>query len=209
MSAEEQNTFEEILKAAKEEFLENGFQRASLRRIVKNAGVTTGAFYGYFKNKEELFSALVEPTATEFIETFLSIQRDFAVMSADEQAREMSSASGSGVDWMVEYAYGHFDEFKLLICAADGTSYSDFVHRIVAIETEYTYHFIDVLKNGGYDVITPEENLMHILVSTLFDAFFEFIIHDMPKSKAMEYIHTLRDFYTAGWNKILCLPQTP
>ena len=29
------------------------------RNIVKNAGVTTGAFYGYYKSKEELFDALV------------------------------------------------------------------------------------------------------------------------------------------------------
>ena len=29
-----------------------GLSRASLRQIVKNAGVTTGAFYGYFSSKE-------------------------------------------------------------------------------------------------------------------------------------------------------------
>ena len=34
------------------EFLDKGFQGASLRQIVKNAGVTTGAFYGYFSSKE-------------------------------------------------------------------------------------------------------------------------------------------------------------
>lgn len=28
-------------------------QAASLRNIVKTAGVTTGAFYGYYKSKEE------------------------------------------------------------------------------------------------------------------------------------------------------------
>ena len=41
-------TLEKIQEAALAEFLEKGFQGASLRQIVKNAGVTTGAFYGYF-----------------------------------------------------------------------------------------------------------------------------------------------------------------
>ena len=59
MSETEKTTLERILSAAMREFLEKGYQSASLRNIVKTAGVTTGAFYGYFKSKEELFGALV------------------------------------------------------------------------------------------------------------------------------------------------------
>lgn len=40
------STLERIHLAAKAEFLEKGYQAASLRNIVKNAGVTTGAFTG-------------------------------------------------------------------------------------------------------------------------------------------------------------------
>ena len=43
MQNEEQTTQEKILCAAKAEFLKKGFQTASLRAIVKAAGVTTGA----------------------------------------------------------------------------------------------------------------------------------------------------------------------
>ena len=56
-------TLERIQEAAMTEFLDKGFLGASLRQIVKNAGVTTGAFYGYFSSKEALFNALVEPHA--------------------------------------------------------------------------------------------------------------------------------------------------
>ena len=54
-------TLNHILLAAMEEFSDKGFLGASLRQIVKKAGVTTGAFYGYFSSKEALFAALVEP----------------------------------------------------------------------------------------------------------------------------------------------------
>lgn len=46
-------TLERIHIAAKREFLEKGFLGASLRNIVKCAGVTTGAFYGYYDSKEK------------------------------------------------------------------------------------------------------------------------------------------------------------
>ena len=48
-------TIEKLKKAGKEEFIENGYQRASLRKICKSAGVTTGAFYFSFESKEALF----------------------------------------------------------------------------------------------------------------------------------------------------------
>ena len=45
MSEVEQTTLNLILSAAMQEFLKKGFKSASLRNIVKTAGVTTGAFY--------------------------------------------------------------------------------------------------------------------------------------------------------------------
>lgn len=54
MSNEESTTLKKILSAGKAEFLEKDFNSSSLRNIVKTAGVTTGAFYGYFSGKEAL-----------------------------------------------------------------------------------------------------------------------------------------------------------
>lgn len=47
-------------KAAQREFLDKGYEKASLRSIAQNAGVTTGALYVRFPNKSALFAALVE-----------------------------------------------------------------------------------------------------------------------------------------------------
>src|SRR5699024_5297556 len=64
------STLENIQQAALEEFSEKGFLGASLRQIVKNAGVTTGAFYGYFSSKEALFASIVEPHAAALMGRF-------------------------------------------------------------------------------------------------------------------------------------------
>jgi len=55
-------TQEAILQSAKEHFLRYGFLKASLNRIVRDAGFTKGAFYGYYQSKEELFCALIGDT---------------------------------------------------------------------------------------------------------------------------------------------------
>ena len=48
MTEKAENTRQNILKTALNHFLEYGFSGASLRSIVKDAGLTTGAFYKYY-----------------------------------------------------------------------------------------------------------------------------------------------------------------
>ena len=86
MANEESTTLQNILAAGKEEFLEKGFKSASLRNIVKTAGVTTGAFYGYFSGKEALFAALVEEHATAIMNIFMSAQEDFEMLDEKDKA---------------------------------------------------------------------------------------------------------------------------
>ncbi len=64
---QKEDTRERLLFFAKQEFLEVGYQKSSLRKICKNAGVTTGALYFFFKDKADLFDALVRDFADEIM----------------------------------------------------------------------------------------------------------------------------------------------
>ena len=139
-------TLERIQQAALEEFSERGFLGASLRQIVRNAGVTTGAFYVYFSSKEALFASLVEPHAAALMGRFMEAQTSFAGMPEEEQPKHMGEASGDYVDWMVDYICQHREPVKLLLCRAEGTSYEHFAHNMVEIEVEYTLKYMEVLR---------------------------------------------------------------
>lgn len=54
-----EDTKQLILDTAKKEFMEKGYNDASVRSIAKQAGLTTGAIFRYFPDKESLFAALV------------------------------------------------------------------------------------------------------------------------------------------------------
>jgi AcrR family transcriptional regulator len=49
-----------ILEAAKHLFMQEGFRGISMRQIAEAVGVTKAALYYHFKDKEELFVAIVE-----------------------------------------------------------------------------------------------------------------------------------------------------
>ncbi len=55
----------QILDGARRTFLANGFDAASMNEIAREAGVSKGTLYVYFKNKEELFEAIVEAQIRE------------------------------------------------------------------------------------------------------------------------------------------------
>lgn len=192
-------TLNKIQQAAIDEFLEKGFRGASLRQIVKHAGVTTGAFYGYFSSKEALFASIVEPHAQAIMANFMEAQLRFADLPKNEQPSHMGIESSSCIDWMVDYICEHRDPIKLLLSKAEGTSYENFVHNIVEVEVEYTLKYMDVLRELGYTVSRLDKTLCHIIASGMFGGIFEVVIHDIPKKQAMRDVGQLRAFYTAGW----------
>lgn len=199
----EQSTLELIHKAAKAEFMEKGFLAASPRNIVKTAGVTTGAFYGYYGSKEALFEAIVGETAEYVLHMVCGTIDDFEKLPGEVQTEQMLDISKDMLMQILDYIYDHKDAFKLLITCAEGTKYADYIHQLVTREVESTYTYIETLRKMGYRVEPLHKNLVHMISSGLFCGMCETIIHDMPKAEAAEYILQLQRFYGAGWEALL------
>lgn len=203
MGSDELNTLQKIMAEGKMEFLEKGFKDASLRNIVKRAGVTTGAFYGYYQDKEALFEALVSPVVDGLKELFLSAQKNFEELPEDTKKEDVYDYSSEETKKFVSYIYAHFDEFKLLISCAEGTDFSDFIHSLVEIELEYTLKFIESTGNDAIVSGRVNHELIHIISSAFFCAIFEVVKHDMTREDADSYVDSLKKFFTAGWKTIL------
>jgi AcrR family transcriptional regulator len=58
----------QILEGARQVFLGQGFEGASMNDIARVAGVSKGTLYVYFDNKERLFAAVVEEERVQHIE---------------------------------------------------------------------------------------------------------------------------------------------
>ena len=196
-------TLERIHQAAKAEFLEKGYKDASLRNIVKSVNMTTGAFYGYYKSKEELFEALVGKHYEYILTCFKKAQQDFAELPHEQQPEVMGDISGICMFDMLHYAYAHLEECKLILCCSEGTKFSGLIDEMVEIETEATHSYQKVLQELGRPFPKIDPALEHILITGMFHTFFELVIHEMPLDDAENYVKEMRAFYTAGWMKIM------
>lgn len=207
MRRKDELAIDRILECAKNEFMEKGFEGASMRAIADNAGYTTGMLYGRFADKSELFNELVKEPADRLYNYYNGVQNDFAHLEPEKQYREMHEYVDAKVDGMLDIVYGNFFEFKLIICKSKGSEYERFVDKLIKIETENTVRFIDELNGAGLKVRDVRADLTHMLATAMFNGMFEVVAHDFDKKEARKYNKELQYFFNAGWDKILGLPS--
>ena len=101
---------EEILQAAKELFLEEGFDSTTIRRIADRVGISAPALYLYFTDKEALMLALCDQTFAHLIEAVGEIER--TVANPLERVRRFGEA-------YVQFGLSHPDEYRLVFLGAN------------------------------------------------------------------------------------------
>lgn len=77
---ESEQTRQQILSAARHEFVRRGVARTTLGHIAATAGVTRGAIYWHFPNKTALFHAMREQVSLPLID-----RMNFALLSASDE----------------------------------------------------------------------------------------------------------------------------
>ena len=75
---------ERIVRAARDRFLAEGVEGASLRAIARDAGTNLGMVYYYYPTKDELFMAVVEEVYGKLLE---DLGRSMAERDVDTRAR--------------------------------------------------------------------------------------------------------------------------
>lgn len=205
MAKQIEGVYEEVVEIAKQEFLENGFQKASLRTIATKANTTTGSIYTRFGDKEGLFAAIVDQTATVLIHMFTQIQENFSHFSKEQQLVQVGEYTAGNVEDMIDFMYEHFTDCKLLLEYAQGTKYENFANRFIEIEEEYTQKYIAFLGCSISNNKKMDDDLIHMITTAYFESFFEIIRHNMDKEEAKSYLKVLGQYHLAGFKAIFHL----
>ena len=200
MAKQIEGVYGAVLESAKAEFLDKGYQDASLRTIAQKAGTSTGSIYTRFGDKAGLFDAIVQPVVTGIMALACEIQETFHDFDPETQKKRVNEYSFSGMERMLDYMYEHFDEFCLLLDAAHGTRFQNFVDELTQIEVEYTYKFFEATGYSG-DLSAARE-LLHIVSTGYFEGVFEVIRHRMDRETAGNYVRQLELYHTAGFDAL-------
>ncbi len=199
---------EHILACALDEFLEKGFSGASLRAIAARAAVTTGAIYGYFSSKADLFDALVAPAADELLRLFHDANDRFYEFPVEQQDFDcMCQFSDSVRIDMLDFVYANRDAFLLVYCKSAGTSWERYLDRFAEIESASTLRYARMLRERGDRVRDVDSVMADMLSKMYFRSCFEILMEGLPRAEARERMDDLSRFFQSGYEALIIPPE--
>ena len=197
---DELNTRAKILRAAKQEFFVNGFADTNVRTIAEKAGVTTGALYNLFNNKDGIFEALVSGVFDEFLDIVVHHDgfdaENFGMKTSDLST--IIELSQHRFLKMVDFFYDNWDAMKLIVCCSKGSSYEHIFDKAIDITDRETLQW---LEQDSVKMSRRIQFFIHVMVTSHFENLKEIFYHNLKKSEAIEYILDFNVYHCAGWKQ--------
>ena len=189
-----------VLAAARDEFLQYGYEGASMRRIGRSAGMTAAGLYRHCEDKAALFAELAQP-AVDRIEQWRQAQ--LARGAAATEAGDAALCQESEIDLMREIVYPHMEEYRLLLTSAEGTAYGSFLSDLVEKNTEKMLVLQPLLREKGHPAREIDARELRLLLSAYTNALFEPVLQECGQEEALRYLDTVAAFFLPGWRLLL------
>lgn len=183
MTAKDGETKLALIKAARSEFIEKGYINASLRSICKKAEVTTGALYFFFKDKDDLFDAVVGGPLRELDATVGEHLRREAEGDISDPLDETMDIEDS--KRIMEILFKYKEEFILILTKAQGSRYENIKDRLID-EMQTHYRLFATILEERFGCRHVDEYMIHYLAHIQIESFLYLLTHSKSREEAMK-----------------------
>ena len=183
-----------LIDAAAHEFSEKDYDHASLRQICSRAGVTTGALYFFFENKEDLMRSTIEPLTS----SLLSLVKEWYLpfisrgdIPADEQHELDVSVANAIIDLASEFRI----QLQIALRNREHPAVIEFTDALTELVELNVGHVL------GYEVSNAREGKATGLwwfAHMQIDGVLAIIECDLPREEAVDHILHLMKFLRGG-----------
>lgn len=196
----DKDTKAKLLESARKEFMEKGYMHASLRSICKNAGVTTGALYFFFKEKEDLFASLVEGPLNMLYDTMNNhyegeLQRaEKGILVSEDFSEDLNTAKQ-----IIHYLFKYHDEFILIVTKSQGSRFEKSLERFVDI-TEKQYRLLADKISAMTNKALIDDYMIHWMAHMHIDIFVHMLTHEKSEEAAIKHMESITKYLVMGWD---------
>ena len=194
---------EQLIKAARDEFIKKGYTKASLRTICAKAGVTTGALYFFFENKAELFSAVVNPSIKELKDLLNKYFVEDAKYLANAESLETIEAGHNNASELItSCVYRNQDIFRLLLNRAENTVYENALDDLANLIEGCIPSIVSALPGYTYD-----DFMVEFMARITIDSYINVIKREPDEKKAAEKLRKITRYLVRGWVKLVFVKE--
>ncbi len=184
-----------IIDAAREEFLQKGFEKASIRTITARAKTAKSNLYNYFKDKNDLFCSVLEPTITK-IQKGLEMAKQFNVPKKVDEYTLESQMDVVGI--VNRFVAENLIDVRLLLFKAHGSSLEKFKYEFLEAFTDNMYSWTKSIR--------PDKEVSRLFVRSVCNFYLGMIEQVILYGKAEEmqmFRQEFTNFVYHGWRSVL------
>lgn len=201
MRKQNENYKQKILYYAKKEFLASGFEKASMRKIAKEAKMTPSNIYNYFSSKDEIFETLLKPILD-------GIRLGIRLVSDKDYFEKRLQLSHETLKEKFHVVLNYVDQnrelFKMLFFLSSGSKYQNYHEKLLQELTDLNIKQLDYYKKSkNMHHLYVNKFLVRTLVSFFLNIFIEMIRCNIPRSEVEEVESQLIQFMDSGSKAIL------
>lgn len=193
------DTKELILKVSKEEFITKGYDASSLRNIALKCHISATAIYRHFKNKEEIFDAVISPFINYFNEITNYIEKTDNEYLKNNNVSEIWNFEHDG-SFQYNLLFGKYNDLVKLIVKERKKWLKDFINDY---EYNATIKYINQMKKEGYKIKDFNLVSFRVLLDSYLEAYLDLLDKVLDKNELMNICNEINEFYTIGFRNLL------
>ena len=186
-----------IAQAAYKEFLTCGFQKASLHKIAEKVGVTTGAIYTRYQNKDALFVSLLQDFFKTMEEIFSPAEQEYERARKSARAEDIIRAINVEEGIYFRLLTEHYDDCTLFFSRSDGSSVERMLKELMERKTKQTIDFFTEVYGKA-----PNEDAIRLLMGSQFWYFRQLLDEHLEENQMFACLQSILDFFNAGWRQL-------
>lgn len=184
-----------IIAAARIEFLQHGYEKASIRTITARAGTSKSNIYNYFRDKDNLFCSVVEPVLLK-IGRGLELSENFYVSSGFHPYTEAVQEDVLLV--ITDFILENLDDVKLLLFHAKGSSLENYKNELTDTFTAMMCRWVKTIR--------PDKEISRLFVKCISYAYLGSIevllVNGVFKEQAEQLKGEALSFIYHGWQGV-------
>jgi AcrR family transcriptional regulator len=180
---------QKLFERATDEFMEKGFENASLRQIARDAGTTIGNVYNYFKSKEELFYAVTAPVYESFTQFLF---RHEELPATVQGAGTLRKALLGVID---AHRQAFSKPLVILLEGSRGTRYENVKEEILTYLARHAKETLDQLPSASVEF---HPAFPRVLATSFLEGVMSILKANTPPEDAAKLLTDYILFYSRG-----------
>ncbi|SRR6056297_1461856 len=186
-----------IIKAAKEEFIKKGYQKASIRKIAAKAEISVSNIYNYFNSKNEIFEVVLQPlfTKVEFGKKYLM---NFDLQTSDIKVTNLKEHQ-EFILKAAKFVEKNRELISLLLFKSSGSNLADYKEKIMDWYVDYWFDYIEKADSN----IEVNEYSVRNIAGVWYNLLEEVVRYEITGQDLEDLVAEMTIYVFGGWNQLV------